>query len=149
MLKQAADLILTDPTTEGKDERKAKLHVTVANMIAADVNRLDEALHYVSKGVSIDPTLPNAHNSKGSVLHRMGRILEAKASFEEAIRQNPYYANAHFNLGLVLYQTGNTTGAIQQFQTTLKIDPNHEMARLQLQNIMQQNGEIPTSQHKR
>jgi Flp pilus assembly protein TadD len=142
VLKQAADVMLSDPTAEGKDERKAKLHVTVGNLIAADANRLEEALHYVSKGVAIKPMLPNAHNSKGSVLHKMGRILEAKEEFEEAIRCNPNYANAHFNLGLVLYQTGNTTAAVNEFQTTLKIDPNHMMAKLQLEN-MQQNGEIP------
>lgn len=146
--------MLLDSAAEGKDERKAKLHVTVGNLISADLNRLDEALDYVSKGVEINPTLPNAHNSKGSVLHKMGRILEAKAAFQEAIRWNPNYANAHFNLGLVLYQTGNKTSALQEFQKTLKIDPNHTMAKLQLQN-MQQNGEIPPqmkisgSQHKR
>ena len=137
--------MLIDPTAEGKDERKAKLHVTVGNLIAADANRLEEALHYVSKGVAIKPTLPNAHNSKGSVLHKMGRIQEAKVEFEEAIRCNPSYANAHFNLGLVLYQTGNMTAAVHEFQTTLKIDPNHTMAKLQLQT-MQQNGEVPTQQ---
>ena len=31
VLKQAADVMLLDPTAEGKDERKAKLHVTVGN----------------------------------------------------------------------------------------------------------------------
>ena len=132
---------MVDPTAEGKDERKAKIHVTVGNLISADPSRLEEALQYINKGVSISPSLPNAHNSKGSVLHKMGRILDAKAAFEEAIRWNPHYANAHFNLGLVLYQTGNVTGSIHQFQTTLRIDPNHTMARLQLQN-MKENGEI-------
>ena len=44
--------MLLDPTAEGKDERKAKLHVTVGNLIAADANRLEEALQYISKGVA-------------------------------------------------------------------------------------------------
>lgn len=141
--------MLIDPAAEGKDERKAKVHVTVGNLIAADFNRLEEALYYVNKGVEINPELPNAHNSKGSVLHKMGRIAEAKLAFQEAIRRNPNYANAHFNLGLVLYQTGNVTGAVHEFQTTLRIDPNHSMARLQLQS-MQQSGELPSknARHK-
>ena len=142
VLKQAAEAMLLDPAAEGKDERKAKVHVTVGNLISADTSRLEEALYYVNKGVEIDPGLSNAHNSKGSVLHKMGRILEAKSAFQEAIQHNPNYANAHFNLGLVLYQTGNVTGALEEFQTTLRIDPNHTMARLQLQS-MQQNGEVP------
>lgn len=132
-----------DSTAEGKDERKAKVHVTVGNLISADPNRLEEALAYMTKGISINPMLPNAHNSKGSVLHKMGRMLDAKAAFEDAIKLNPNYANAHFNLGLVLYQTGDTVTAVKEFQTTLKIDPNHSMARLQLQN-MQASGEINT-----
>jgi Tfp pilus assembly protein PilF len=135
VLKQAAEKVMVDPAAEGKEERKAKIHVTVGNLIAADTNRLEEALRYISKGVSIHPNLPNAHNSKGSVLHKMGRMLDAKAAFEEAIRCNPNYANAHFNLGLVLFQTGNVTGSIHQFRTALRIDPNHTMARLQLQNM--------------
>ena len=140
VLKQAAEKILVDPTAEGKDERKAKIHVTVGNLISADHARLEEALQFITKGVSLNPSLPNAHNSKGSVLHKMGRILEAKAAFEEAIRCNPSYANAHFNLGLVLYQTGNVTGALHQFRTTLKVDPSHTMARLQLES-MRESGE--------
>jgi tetratricopeptide (TPR) repeat protein len=137
----AADKILQDPTAEGKEERKAKIHVTVATLISADSNRLEESLEYVDRAISIRPSLPNSHNTKGSVLHKMGRMAEAKVSFEEAIRCNPSYANAHFNLGLVLYQTGNVTGAVHQFQTALRFDPNHQMARLQLQGMMQR-GEI-------
>ena len=144
MLKQAAETIMDDPTAEGKEERKAKIDVTVGNLISADANILEEALRYISKAVSLYPNLPNSHNSKGSVLHRMGRMLDAKSAFEEAIRCNPNYANAHFNLGLVLYQTGNLTGSIHEFRTTIRIDPNHTMARLQLQN-MKENGEIPST----
>ena len=133
---------MLDEAAEGKDERKAKVHITVGNMISANQSRLEEALYYVSKGVEINPALPNAHNSHGSVLHKMGRILEAKTAFEQAIKCNPNYANAHFNLGLVLYQTGDTASAVHEFQKTLQIDPNHTMAKMQLHN-MQQNGEIP------
>lgn len=141
VLRQAAAKILLDPAAEGKIERKAKIHVTVGNLISSNTNRLEEALQYIDKGISIMPSLPNAHNSRGSALHKMGRMVEAKAAFEEAIRCNPRYANAHFNLGLVLYQTGNVTGAVSQFQTTLKVDPRHTMARVQLQN-MKENGDL-------
>ena len=141
MLKQAADIIVSDPTVEGRDERKAKVHVTVGNMIANDDSRLEEALRYISKGVEIDPSLPNAHNSKGSILHKMGRIQEAKVAFEDAIRLNPNYANAHYNLGLMFYSTGNDALALKEFQMTLKIDPNHQLARLQLQH-MRESGHI-------
>ena len=133
--------MLTDPAAEGKDHKKAKLFVTVGNIIAGNESRLEEALYYVSRGVEVSPTLPNAHNSRGSVLHKMGRMTEAKNEFEEAIKYNPNYANAHFNLGLVLYQTGDKLLALRQFQKTLQIDPHHTMAQLQMQN-MRVNGEI-------
>ena len=140
----AAERIMVDRTAEGKDERKAKVHITVGNLISADTERLDEALAYMDKGISIYPVLPNAYNSRGSVLHKMGRKLDAKAAFEDAIERNPNYANAHFNLGLVLYQIGDSVAAVREFQTTLRIDPVHTMARLQLQN-MQGSGDFKTA----
>ena len=141
VLKLAAEKVLNDPTAEGKNERKSKIHITVGNLISADPNRLEEALQFIITGVSLNPRIPNGHNSKGSVLHKLGRMVEAKAAFEEAIRRNPSYANAHFNLGLVLYQTGNVTGAVHQFRTALKVDPSHTMARLQLES-MRESGEL-------
>lgn len=147
MLRLAAEKMMVDPTAEGKEERKAKVHVTVGNLISADPNRLNEALRFISKGVAINPSLPNAHNSKGSILHKMGRILDAKAAFEEAIRCNPQYSNAHFNLGLVLYQTGNVTGAVHQYKMALRFDPNHTMAKMQLLSL-KESGEIGSQNTK-
>ena len=133
--------MFTDPTAKGKDHKQGKVFVTVGNIIAGNESRLEEALYYVSRGVDIAPTLPYTHNSRGSVLHKMGRIMEAKSEFEVAIKYNPNYANAHFNLGVVLYQTGDKQSALWQFQKTLQLDPGHSMAQLQMQN-MHANGEI-------
>ena len=141
VLKQAAEKMLNDP--HATNEKTAKVFVTVGNLISANESRLEEALYYVSKGVEVLPSLANAHNSRGSVLHKMRRTAAAKAEFEEAIKWNPNYANAHFNLGLVLYQSGDTEQAVREFRKTLQIDPNHTMAQLQMQN-MRENGEIPS-----
>ena len=135
VLKQAANIMVHDPTAEGKNEKKAKVHISAGNLMSSDANKLEQALRYINKGIEIEPGLPNAHNSKGSVLHKMGRLEEAKTAFQEALRLNPNYANAHFNLGLVLYQTGDAAGAVQEYQTVLKIDPNHEMARQNLRGL--------------
>ena len=135
--------MLADP--HAQKEKTAKVFVTIGTMLATNESRLQEALKYATRGVELLPSLANSHNSRGSVLHKMGRVAEAKVEFEEAIKWNPNYANAHFNLGLVLYQGREVEKAVKQFQRTLQADPQHQMAQLQLQ-AMAENGEIPAGQ---
>ncbi|MFN2512774.1 MAG: winged helix-turn-helix domain-containing protein [Pyrinomonadaceae bacterium] len=59
-----------------------------------------------SKAVEIDPTLPQAHASRGVVLAQRGQYSEAEAEFETALHLNPklydayyYYARACFSQG--------------------------------------------------
>ena len=137
--------MLADP--HAQKEKTAKVFVTIGTMLATGENRLQDALKYVTRGVELLPSLANSHNSRGSVLHKMGRIVEAKAEFEEAVRWNPNYANAHFNLGLVLYQGGEMEKALKQFRRTLQADPQHKMAQLQLQ-VMAENGDMPAGQRQ-
>lgn len=64
-----------------------------------------------------------AHCNLGVALANEGRLNEAIAEFDEAIRITPAYANAHCNLGDALYQLGRTDTAIAEFREALRIGP--------------------------
>ncbi|MGD1019113.1 MAG: tetratricopeptide repeat protein [Verrucomicrobiia bacterium] len=64
-----------------------------------------------------------AHGNLGIALVRSGRIQEAIAHYERALRLNPDYADAHNNLGLALMSLGRVPEAIGHFEQALTIRP--------------------------
>jgi len=63
------------------------------------MQRNDEALDVYVQLAQDYPELPEVQNNLGVMLAAMGKIDEAKAAFEHALRNNPNYATAHENLG--------------------------------------------------
>ena len=54
-----------------------------------------------------------------------GRLPDAIAQYEAALRINPDLAEAHSNLGNILFQPpGRLPDAIAHFEAALRIDPN-------------------------
>jgi tetratricopeptide (TPR) repeat protein len=66
-----------------------------------------------------------AHNNLGSVLSSQGKVHEAIAHYEKAVRLNPDLAEAHFNLGFALAQTGQIEEAIAEYEQALRSKPNY------------------------
>jgi protein O-mannosyl-transferase len=79
---------------------------------------------------------PNAsflHNDLGVTLMRVGRVPEAMAEFETAVRLKPDGADVHDNLGIALSSMpGRLQDAIAEYQTALRIDPHFQAAHLNL-----------------
>jgi Tfp pilus assembly protein PilF len=84
--------------------------------------RTSESLwtHVLTHGGSRSAT---AHNSLGTFFHTGGRLTEAAAQFEEALRLNPRAANAHNNLGAVLYAQGRASEAKAHYEEALRLNP--------------------------
>ena len=64
-----------------------------------------------------------AHNNKGVELAEQGRVAEAIAAFNRAIKIYPKYENAHNNLGLALGSQKQFFEAAVEFQHALAINP--------------------------
>jgi tetratricopeptide (TPR) repeat protein len=71
------------------------------------------------------PQAGNASNAfnQGVILWNAGKIPEAKAQFEQAVKLDPLLADAHYWLGMALVNGGNTAEAKPHFETYLKLAP--------------------------
>ncbi len=73
-----------------------------------------------------------AHASLADLLMRRGRMPEAIAHSEEALRIRPGDADGQNNLGLALLQTGDARRAVARLEKALAIDPGHMNAEVNL-----------------
>jgi tetratricopeptide (TPR) repeat protein len=84
--------------------------------------------------VARHPDNARAHINLGTVLLGLpGRVLEAIAEYEAAVRIDRYAVEAHNNLGYALTQIpGRGSEAIAEFKAALRIDPNFAKAHFNL-----------------
>ena len=62
------------------------------------------------------------------ILWNAGKIPEAKAQFEEAVKLDPNMADAQYWLGMALVNGGDTAGAKPKFEAYLKLAPTGQYA---------------------
>jgi protein O-mannosyl-transferase len=86
------------------------------------------------------PGSARAHNNLGHALAPLpGRMPDAIAQYDAALRIDPKYAAAHSNLGSALAQVpGRMPDAIAEFQAALRIDPDYAEAHYNLGNALAQ-----------
>jgi tetratricopeptide (TPR) repeat protein len=84
------------------------------------------------------PGNERAHNNLGfEIAKAPGRLDEAIAEYDDAIRLRPDYADAHNNLGCALEKApGRLTDAAAQFDRVLRLEPNNFEARNNLGNTL-------------
>lgn len=91
------------------------------------------ALNLWSDTVAKRPDNPRAHNNLGSALDKIpGRLNEAIAQYQEALRLNPNYVEAHYNLGRALAMLDRTPEAIAQYEEALRLNPGYVNAHYNL-----------------
>lgn len=90
--------------------------------------------------VAQKPSNPWAHVNLGIALENIpGRLNEAIAQYEEAIRLMPNYANAHNNLGGALEKIpGRLNDAIAQCEEALRLKPDYADAHSNLGSALEQ-----------
>jgi tetratricopeptide (TPR) repeat protein len=70
----------------------------------------------------------SASFNQGVILWNAGKIPEAKAQFEQAVKLDPNLADAQYWLGMALLNGGNTAEAKPKFETYLKLAPTGQYA---------------------
>lgn len=75
--------------------------------------------------LAVDPDTWNARHNLGLALAGQGRLAEAGAQFEEAVRLRPDDADDWSNLGLSRVGRGLDAEALTAYAEALRVDPNH------------------------
>ncbi len=81
------------------------------------------------------PEFPQADYNLGNALSSLGRMGDAAAHYEAALRMNPNYAEAHYALGNALLGLGRREEARWHFNAAFLIDPNLTEARTRRDEI--------------
>jgi tetratricopeptide (TPR) repeat protein len=122
------------------------LAVGVTALAARTVARNEEYRSEVSIWQTVVdrwPINPRAHCRLGIALAKTGRIPEAIAQYDSALRLAPGYAEAHYDLGNALRKTDRTSEAITQYGAALHLKPEFAQAHNNLGNALVSAGRIP------
>lgn len=70
-------------------------------------NRFDEALENVLKALQIRPRLAMAHNLRGLIYEKLNNVVEAVASYEQAVKIVPDDVAFNYNLAVAYFKNGD------------------------------------------
>lgn len=90
-----------------------------------------------------NPTAWMAHNNLGNLLREDGRLEEAIAHFEAALRVRPDLIKVHNNLGNCLRDLERPREAIASYRRALAIDPNYAEGNNNLGRTLRETGAVP------
>jgi tetratricopeptide (TPR) repeat protein len=88
------------------------------------------------------PLNERAFNCRGVVLFEAGRIQEAVADYETALRMRPQFPEAHNNLGYALTDLRRIPEAVNHLAVALQLKPKYPQAHNNLGNALLQVGRV-------
>jgi len=86
------------------------------------------------------PGSASAHANRGGYLLKGGRLAEAKAEAQEALRIDANNTTALDNLGIILFEQGRIDEAIACFKKSLRSNPDHAWTYYFYGYVLQQSG---------
>jgi len=95
-------------------------------------NDLAGAAQHLERALALDPADISVLATSATLLQSLGRLDEALALEEAAVRRDPVNVTALFNLGYHQRMAGRLDAAIASFRTVLSLSPNNGGAHCQL-----------------
>lgn len=108
--------------------------------IAADRDRLDEAILALNEALVQHPEAPELLVFLGRLLLAQGRLEHAAAAFTNALRHSPDNADIHNELGVVAYKRGHDAYAQRHYRRALELRPVFPQAQNNLGNLHARTG---------
>jgi Tfp pilus assembly protein PilF len=107
-----------------------------AAILNADFTRraLLAQIEWAEHNVQVEPRVAAAHNLLATKYLQAGRLADAQARFEEALRLNPRDAEVHSNLGTLLQAQGRLNDGMQHLRTAVGLQPKNDVLRFNLGN---------------
>ena len=101
--------------------------------------RRDEARAYLSRLISTNPTLPDAHWLMAGLHSESGDAAGARRFVESTLSLDPGRASAHALLGEILLREGDDASAERSLRNALRLQPEHLPAAIQLGCLLLRN----------
>src|SRR5437879_4829203 len=92
--------------------------------------------------VSTPTNTASEHLNQGTKLFADGKLDEAIAQYERALKLSPDDEDAHYNLGVALARKGNRSAAEEQYREALRIYSDYSEAHMNLGNLLAAQGKL-------
>jgi len=109
-----------------------------ATILSADFTRrsLLADIAFAEHNVQVEPDVAAAHNLLASKYLQAGRLAEAQAQLEAALRVDPRDAEVHSNLGTLLQAQGRINDGMQHLRTAVTLKPKDDAVHFNLGNAL-------------
>ncbi len=109
-------------------------------LIALQDSRIDAALKYNLKSISIAPYYSPAYSNASVILAKKGKLMEAEKYIRKAIAINPKSPHAYLNLADILYKRIDLHEAEENTRKSINIQPSNLSAYYLLSKILRSSG---------
>jgi tetratricopeptide (TPR) repeat protein len=90
------------------------------------------ALQLGPQALSTKPSVLLVRYNLARIYHKLGRIVQAQAEYEQALQEDPFHARAHYELGTIYENRANLPGAREQYRVALGLNPSYGPAQFRL-----------------
>ncbi|XP_012940074.1 protein O-mannosyl-transferase TMTC3 [Aplysia californica] len=115
-------------------------YLNLANLVSKDPDRLDKAEQLLRQAITMRADYVEAYINLGDILVKLGRLQDAKNTYEAAIAHDPVNADLYYNTGVVLLELGKPLEAKNYFETAIRHNPEHWQSLYNSAILMQEGG---------
>ncbi|KAG9490438.1 hypothetical protein GDO78_006007 [Eleutherodactylus coqui] len=116
------------------------VYINLANLIRANESRLEEADQLYRQAISMRPDFKQAYISRGELLLKMNKPLEAKEAYLRALELDGMNADLWYNLAIVYIELKDPNEALRHFNQALELNRRHKLALFNSALLMQESG---------
>ncbi|NWI93767.1 TMTC3 protein, partial [Pitta sordida] len=117
------------------------VYINLANLIRANESRLEEADQLYRQAISMRPDFKQAYISRGELLLKMNKPLQAKEAYLRALELDGTNADLWYNLAIVYIELKDPAEALKNFNRALELNPTHKLALFNSALLMQESGD--------
>ncbi|CAL1546804.1 unnamed protein product [Lymnaea stagnalis] len=116
-------------------------YLNLANLVSKDPSRLAEADQLLRQAITMRADFVEAYINLGDIQVKLGKLDDAKLTYEAALRQDPKNSDLYYNLGVVLLEQNQTRAARKNFELALQFNPDHWQSLYNSAILMQEGGD--------